>query len=347
MSRYANMLIRTPILKTASPLTSVEGARVRLFKRSRDFAIPPSSILALLFFLTINISAQQNKVNKILDDIRTQLTTDKKQKINEEILFASGNEPFVLTGVKSWYNDTLKNIRSRALTITARMGLKTQEPAFRQEALRLIVKACNDKDAALAGSAINYLTHFNRRDFTKDACDSIVVLLKKQTPQFEKLARIVGFLNLKEQVPFLQNILTEGKASTKIQWNIHLALARMGNEGSAKSCLDLAKGYPLDDNIMYYILPDLLYTRQKPVFDFLLEILYSDKKNCTSPNPNFSGHILCGYRVMEALAAVVKDFPLKTNSSEGIVTQDYDKALQITRDWFKEHKEYELKIDIY
>jgi hypothetical protein len=311
------------------------------------FVIRVSAIIALLLFLTIHISAQQNKVNKILDEIRAQLTSDKKQKVNEEILFTSGNESYVLTGVKPWYNDTLKSIRSRALTITARMGLKTQEPAYRQEALRLIVQACDDKDVALAGSAINYLTHFNRRDFTKDACDLVIAQLKKQTTHFEKLARIVGFLNLKEQTPFLQNILTEEKTSTKIQWNIQLALARMGNAGGTKYCMDLAKGYPLDDNIMYYILPDLLYTRQKPVFDFLLEILYSDKKNCTSPNPNFSGHILCGYRVMEALAAVVKDFPLKTNSSGGIVTQDYDKSLQITRDWFKEHKEYELKMDVY
>ena len=129
--------------------------------------------LTLSLFLTINISAQQNKVNKVLDDIRLQLTSDKKKQVNEEILFTPGNEQFVLTGIKPWYNDTLKDIRYRALTITARMGLKSQEPAYRQEALRLMVQAGNDKDVALAGSAINYLTHFNRRDFTKEACDSV------------------------------------------------------------------------------------------------------------------------------------------------------------------------------
>jgi hypothetical protein len=303
--------------------------------------------LTLSLFLTINISAQQNKVNKVLDDIRLQLTSDKKKQVNEEILFTPGNEQFVLTGIKPWYNDTLKDIRYRALTITARMGLKSQEPAYRQEAVRLVVQAGNDKDVALAGSAINYLTHFNRRDFTKEACDSLVAQLKKQTPHFDILVRLAGFLDLKEQIPFLQNKLSGGKNSTKIQWNINLALARMGSESNTKSILDLTKGYPVDDNIMYNILPDLVYTRQKPVFNFLLEILYSDKKNCTSANPNFSGHILCGYRVMEALAAVVKDFPIKTRLSGSLITQDYDKALQTTRDWFKEHKDYELKKDIY
>jgi hypothetical protein len=305
-------------------------------------------ILFITFlFLLINITAQEGKVNKVLRDIRSELVTGKTVKTDEEILFMSGNESYTLAGIKTWYNDTLKDIRSRAVTITARMGLKTKEPAFRQEAVKMLVQACDDKDIALAGSAINYLTHFNRRDFVKETRDSVGALLKKQLPQFEKLIRLAGFLELKDQQPFLENLLNNKSLSTKLQWSIHLALARMGNTNSANVCLQLAKGSPVDDNIVYYVLPDLVYTRQKQVYNYLLEILNSDKKSCTSPNPNYAGHILCGYRVMEALAGVVKDFPIKTSKSGDIITDDYDKALQTTREWFKTHKDYELDMEVY
>jgi len=304
-------------------------------------------LLILFLFLVINITAQEGKVNKVLREIRLQLVTGKTVQTDEEILFMPGNESYTLAGIKTWYNDTLKDIRSRAVTISARMGLKTQEPAFRQEAVKMLVQACDDKDIALAGSAINYLTHFNRRDFVKDTRDSVGTLLKKQLPQFEKLIRLAGFLELKDQEQFLENLLNEKSLSTKLQWSIHLALARMGSSNSIKAILALAKGYPVDDNMVYYVFPDLVYTRQKQVYNYLLEILYNDKKSCTSPNPNYAGHILCGYRVMESLAKVVKDYPLKTSKSGDIITDDYDKALQTTREWFKTHKDYELDMEVY
>jgi hypothetical protein len=250
-------------------------------------------------------------------------------------------------GVKAWYTDTVKAVRTEAVSITARTGLKTQEPGVKQEAVKMLTGACADKDIAISGMAINYLTHFNRRDFVKDICDSVGILLKKQLPQFEKLARLAGFLDLKDQQQFLTNMLNDKSLSTKLQWSINLSLARMGNSSSIRTCLLLSKDYPVDDNIIYYILPDLVYTRQKVVFEYLLEILNSNKRSCTSPNPNYSGNILCGYRVMEALAGVVKNFPLKTHKSGDIETDDYDKALQITREWFKNNPNYELDMDIY
>lgn len=254
---------------------------------------------------------------------------------------------FVLTGIKPLLDDSIADVRFKAITICARLGLKTNEDAFRQEAVRLLVTACNDKDISLAGSAMDYLTHFYSTDYTKETLDEIRGLLTKQPPLFEKLVRLAGFLEMKDQQSFFESILLTGKASTKLQWNLHLALARMGRENSTAEILKLIKNYPVDDNVMYHILPDLVYTRQKPVFDYLLEILYSDKRNCTSPNPYYSGNILCGYRVMEALAPVVKDFPFKTNKSNEIITKDYEKALDVTRQWFKDQTSYECNREIY
>lgn len=305
-------------------------------------------LFAVILVASVHGQAQERKVKKVLDEVRNQFVLGNAKSINEDVLFKQGNEAYLLSGLKEWFTDTTRSIRQQAISYTGRIGLRTTEPAIKQDAVRLLVLKSADKDEALANSAIGYLTRFTRRDFTKDACDSVRSILRKQPPSFNKLIRIAGFLDLKDQIPFLDSIFNSGKIPTKTQWNIQLTLARMGNAASAKYCLDLARVYPVDDNIIFYILPDLIYTRQKMVYDYLLEILYSDDPKCSSPNPYYSGTILCGYRVMEGLASIVNGFPLKTNSSGEIITNDYEKSLKVVRKWFNEHKtDYELNFDMY
>jgi hypothetical protein len=305
-------------------------------------------LFAVILVASVQGQAQERRVKKVLEEVRVQLVLGKGEGVNEDVLFKQGNEAYLLAELKEWFTDTTRSIRQQAISYTGRVGLRTIEPAIKQDAVRLLVQKSADKDEALANSAIGYLTHFTRRDFTKDACDSVRSIIHRQPLSFDKLIRIAGFLDLKDQIPFLDSIFNSGKIPTKTQWNIQLTLARMGNTNSAKYCLDLAKIYPVDDNIIFYILPDLIYTRQKMVYDYLLEILYSDDPKCSSPNPYYSGAILCGYRVMEGFAAVVNGFPLKTNSSGEIITNDYEKSLKVTRKWFDEHKaDYELNFDVY
>ncbi|MFT3738779.1 MAG: hypothetical protein QM786_08465 [Breznakibacter sp.] len=302
-----------------------------------------TAILALLLPLTL--SAQENRVNGTLEEIRMALSAGKPVRANEEVLFKPGNEMFVFTRIGPWMQDSVETVRSEAVSICARLGLKTGEAAFRQEAVRMLVRSCRSGDVSLQGTALNYLTYFLRQDFTRDACDTIRVMLQAPSLHREKLVRLAGFLDLKDQMPFLESLLDQ--PSTKLQWNAHLALARMGSESSATAVLLLVKDYPVDDHIMYHVLPDLVYTRQKAIFGYLLEILDSDERNCTSPNPYYSGNIPCGYRVMEELAKVVVGFPLKTNKSGEMATDDYEKALQTSRKWFGEHKDYGLDRDTY
>lgn len=303
------------------------------------------SSVILSVSLLLSLSAQENRVNKILMEMHTSLYTGKHYEADYDVLYKPGNEMFVLTHVSPWVKDTVESVRTEVMGICAHIGLNTSEAAFRQEAVRLIVQTCRNRDGSFNGSALNYLTHFSRTDFTKDACDSIGAMVHEPSLQQEKLIRLVGFLDLRSQIPFLENLLNN--SSTKLQWNVHLALARLGNESCTNAILGLVKNYPVNDNVMYHILPDLVYARQKPIFSYLLEILNSDKRDCTSPNPYYSGNILCGYRVMEELAKVVIDFPLKTTKSGEIVTNDYEKALQTSRKWFAEHSEYKLNMEIY
>ena len=48
----------------------------------------------------------------------------------------------------------------------------------------------------------------------------------------------------------------------------------------------------------------------------------------------------CGYRIMEYLAPVIKDFPLKTDASGDVITKDYEHALMQVREWLKNKGEH-------
>lgn len=308
------------------------------------------SLIVVICALALGSSAQaqEKRVLKVLNEVYSSIVQNSHNNIDESVLFKPGNEAIVLDEMEAWLTDTLRDVRQQAISYTGIVGLKTTEAAIKQNAVQLLVQSINNKDEALDKSAIRYLTRFTRRDFTKDVCDSIRATLHRSPSSFSTLVRLVGFLDLKDQITYLDSVYSSVTLPNSTRWNIKLSLARMGDSNSVEYCLRLAKKAPVDDNFIYHALPDLIYTRQKAVYDYLLETLYSDETNCNSPNPYYSAKISCGYGVMEALAPVVSNFPFKTNSSGEIVTDNYEKALNETRKWFQEHKaDYELKMDTY
>jgi hypothetical protein len=97
--------------------------------------------------------------------------------------------------------------------------------------------------------------------------------------------------------------------------------------------------------VVYEVFPDLVYTRKREAIDYLIEALNSNSKNCESANAENAERIPCAYRVMEMLAPIIENYPLKRNESGDIETNDYPTALQKVKDWFKENKNYKILKD--
>ena len=150
-------------------------------------------------------------------------------------------------------------------------------------------------------------------------------------------------------MPDIRNIFILPHQTDKVKWAAHLALARMGDNTEIAYCIRVVQSKQMNNAIVYNLVPSLIYTRQKAVFDYLITILNSDEKNCNSSNPDNDSRIVCGYRVMEFLAPVIKDFPLQTIPGiNQIKTNNYDAALETARKWFKEKGEkYEILNDNY
>jgi len=154
----------------------------------------------------------------------------------------------------------------------------------------------------------------------------------------ENLILSIGYLQLKETIETLQNLANERATPRNIRWASYMALARMGDERALMFMISQVQRNGMNDDVVAELLPNLIYTQQRPAFDLIIEALYDDTPRCTSSNPDNDVEILCGYRIMEMLAPVIKDFPLEVEASGDIKTNDYKEALQTLRRWFNLHR---------
>jgi hypothetical protein len=211
----------------------------------------------------------------------------------------------------------------------------------RKAAAAFLVKSLDEVDAGLRGQLLGYLQEFAPEDFEESPHATLVRLLAKpNSPHYGELVLLAGYLSIGRDELYRQYMTPE--LPVKRRWSLALALARMGDEKALSYCLEKVKKAPVDNNMVGYVLPDLLYTRQKAAVDYCVELLYSDEKRCRSANPDSPDAILCAYRVIELLSPVIVDFPVAVNPAIGLESDSYPETLQSVRDWLKAHPDYQI-----
>lgn len=306
-------------------------------------------LLAIFVILnTINNTYSQSSFNagSIIKSYMEFVRDNNYASALDQSLFQQENSNEFFNSLQTYYLDTVPKIRLKAYYITYKLGVN--DSVSRIYAINKLVSGCKDDDSGIGGSCLSWLSTFNKNDFDKNAIDSISVLLERKISHYDKLLKIVGFLDLKEKTGFIQNKLITNDISSKTKWSARLALARMGEQNDIDYILNKVKRLQPNDNVVYNILPDLIYTHQKQLYEYLIDIMHSNEENCFSANPESSEKIICGYRVMEYLAPVIEDYPIETNKWGDIIVEDYSRALQVVRDWFSERNDnYNIKNDIY
>jgi hypothetical protein len=244
-----------------------------------------------------------------------------------------------------FFRDTTLIVRQQACYLIYKKGIQTTTSS-RKIAVNCLTKGLNDVNGGLVGLLIEYLQNFSPADFDAESQSLILDNLKKiKRPHYEDLVLLAGFTGVGRDELYRQYSTPDLPIRKK--WNIALALARMGDKESLDYCIQKVKQAPVNSNLVGYVLPNLIYIRQKAALDYCVELLYSDEKLCSSPNPDCSESILCAYRIIELLAPAIIDFPLEVNPAIGLESDDYPKTLQTVRDWFRTNPDYQIKTDIY
>lgn len=240
--------------------------------------------------------------------------------------------------LQAYGQDSLASVRDFTCELYAAIYEKTDSYPVKQTAVERLCAALSDSVRRVRSTAASALEGIPKDVFTGNAQQLIAASFSACGELDEEQVLLVGYLGRQELADTLQQLKNDPAQENRVRWCCYLALARMGDGEALDFVLAATQRQGVNDRTVYNYFPDLVYTRQRKAFNYLIRELHSSDKNCHSPNPNVDREMVCGYRIMEMLAPAVKDFPLKTRFSGSIDAKNYDKALDTVRKWFKQHE---------
>jgi hypothetical protein len=294
-------------------------------------------ILIATVLLPINVLSQNN----IDETLKTYFVKFQKGEstinISEKLL--TFKEDITVKAVESYTTDSSANKRYADYRLINYLGHHITKSALSKKLVMLLVNGCNDKDAGIVGANLKNLTTFEPDIFDAEMKYILSEMVKKPHSNYQMLIKICGWLEIKDLNYNFRQMLTDKKINARDRWAMRIAMARMGETDMIDYCLQKIKNTKFDDNVIYELVPDMIYTRQKPMFDYLFQIIESDDKNCGSANPDSDVKMVCGFSVIEIIATYIENFPVKIRASGDIDAKDYDKTLLDVRNWIKQNRE--------
>jgi hypothetical protein len=116
----------------------------------------------------------------------------------------------------------------------------------------------------------------------------------------------------------------------------------MADPGAVSELMTRIKKLPINDEVVYEIFPDLVYTRRPESMSVMVEAMKSNEKNCTPADAEKETPIPCGYRIIELLSPVIQGFPIELDGSGDLKANDYSRALETVRKWFQVNNTYTI-----
>lgn len=306
-------------------------------------------LLTTLFILSAILSSAQDIDSRI--EHQLSLIRSGSEAQYDALEQAVARTPVAVQKALSPYlTDTLATVREWIYLQYHDMLTVHEKPmSMRQDIVLHLTGGISDPEPSVRNACLEYLTQCRRQDFTPQAVELFVSQFNGTSWFSKDLLLMAGFLGDASCRSVLEDIAWSVQPEhRRLQWHACLALSRMGDNNAMNWCLSQISRTGINDGVVYELLPGLVYTRQPRMFEFLISVLNSDDNLCTSSNPDSGASILCGYRVMEYLAPVIRGYPLKQLPSGDMDTRDYHKSLLTVRGWFAgKAGEYEIIADSF
>lgn len=285
-------------------------------------------------------AAQRNNIDNYFEKVRAGEYNFKHHKE-----FVSGlKSTKSLAVVAEFLEDSVYSVRMKAVSVISDISTREKVSSrLKNRCVTILLNTCYSKDQALVKTSLDKLVRLQSGDFSSKHKKTVSDMLSKKMPYYQLVIKLAGFIKLDSEKGRLLTITQDKNVyNKKIIWASYLALARMGDRSGVDFLKNFVANLPVDDILVNNVMPDLMYTKNREMYQFCIDILNSDDELCRSLNPDNEGNIICGYRVMEHLAANVKNFPVKLSKSGDLDIDDYDEAIIQVREWLKNN---EIEID--
>ncbi len=254
---------------------------------------------------------------------------------------------FSLEILQPFLKDSSDAVRAKAYEATFLICSRSEDVDVRRHGVEILTSGYSGKQDENAAEAIAFLTHFRKDDFTLSAKDSLRKYVRSSgNLHVDGLMKLAGYLGLRDLIPDIRPWSLAGNP-TPLRWAALLSLARLGDPSAITDIMKRVRKLTVNDDVVYEVFPDLLYTRQSEPIAYAIEALQSDDRNCRSPDAEREKPIPCGYRIIELLAPVIDGYPLELDETGDIKTNDYTEALKTVRAWFNSGKAYKILTDKY
>lgn len=295
-------------------------------------------VLLLLLIFPIKIFAQTNNnlgliVNNFLN--RNNNYDEVVEFVNQHSISQD------IIEIQNYLTHEDDKLRAFLYGVLFKMISNESDLKSRQDGVYLLVKrGLFDSDVGNIYRVLNYLSELPEEYFDGKTKNLLSTLVLESPPHYSKLLRLIGQVNVIQLQTYLEVSLQNDKELTASDiWNINLVLARWGDEDRAEYCVGSVKSLGLNDEIVFRLVPDLIYTRQRVVFNYLFDEILKSELNCTSTDPDHEIDINCAYRLLEFVAPHISDFPLRITASGELDFEDYEEALLNARVWIESNKD--------
>lgn len=312
-------------------------------QNSKNYSYPAIRNGILILFVTAlsqitNYSYAQSitqLVDSYVEQIRSSPNASEPATLSDQ-----KNAVQTIEAALGYFSDTLSHVRAKMYTLVGTVGKNSADQSIRQLITEIL---CNNaSDYENLDGIITQLNTFQAKDFSVSAKDSLAALLHRSPPYLDELIRLIGSLQISDLTSELRALANSFSTKQQVRWAALIALARMGDPESIQSIMRRVQRLPVNDDVVYEVFPDLIYTLQRQAIDYLVVELKSDEKKCYTADAEDETPITCAYRIMEMLAPVIEKYPLQVDASGDIQTKDYKKSLTTVRAWFEKSKNYQI-----
>jgi hypothetical protein len=303
------------------------------------------ALLSWLLFLPAN--GQSGNFNKEIDTYFESVLKGENYSLTSEAVKGADGKKILKLASRN-INNANPQVRYKIIDLVKRKAVSEPDADLRKKFVLFLLGCIKDKDGGNSGVASKSLCWFAKTDFDKQAGDSLCNLLFIKPAHFDQLVKLAGYINNDKCREMLQNkLVSDSLLNLKDKWAIRLALARMGDAANAKYCFDKVKTQPVNDNVVTYLYPDLIYTRQPEAIHYMLGQILVDSKDCYSASPETEEKTICAFKIMEIAAPVIKNFPIQVDKYGDLDIDNYGDALITVRNWITTKPEIIISNETY
>jgi hypothetical protein len=298
-----------------------------------------------MFILAVGLQASAQK-----REVDAHFSAMRDKQATTSLSFEGKKEDQYIEPLTAYVQDTVSALRAEAYYLLCQLGHKTKQKNTRKRIVSVLVRGWHDQDKGIQRLIDNGLTRFQPQDFDRAALDSVRSRVKKLPSNPATVFKLAGYLQLQDLAPKIKSYVEQETPAQRSQdrWAGYIALARLGDQQAVDVILNRVRTFGVNDDAVYELFPDLVYTRSYRAIQYLEEVLFSDERKCGAASAGSRQKMTCAYRVMELLAPVIKDYPVAASVDGGVATDNYLKALQTTRAWFKQQNgKYEIIRDAF